>query len=153
MHSNASDGRLSPRGVLESAIQGGLQVISLTDHDIYPQLAFGLHRVEIQSDKTQEVETQKIFVIHGTEISVSYDQTEQHILAYFPKKAPEAFRSYCETLCKNRSERYDEMISILQKRGCGDLDDATEMTKDGQRALTRLHLALIGKKGICKKHS
>ena len=32
MHSTASDGRLSPQDVLESALVGGLDVIALTDH-------------------------------------------------------------------------------------------------------------------------
>ena len=141
MHSNISDGRLSPQGVLESAMMGGLQVISLTDHDIYPQLSFGIHTVEPTSDQKDILDGKKVFVIHGTEISVSHEQTEQHILVYFPKEAPEEFRSYCKILCKNRSDRYDEMVLLLQKRGCRDLDDSVHMTKDGERALTRLHLA------------
>ena len=141
MHSNVSDGRLSPQGVLESAMMGGLQVIALTDHDMYPQLSFGLHDVESTSDQRDSLVGKQIFVIHGAEISVSHEQTEQHVLVYFPKEAPEEFRSYCKKLCNNRSERYDEMVLLLQKRGCRDLDDSVHMTKDGERALTRLHLA------------
>ena len=74
MHSNASDGRLTPKDVLESAAVGGLDVIALTDHDVYPQLDFGLHQFDATTKKTT-LSTQNIFVIHGAEISVSVSYT------------------------------------------------------------------------------
>ena len=86
MHSTASDGRLSPQDVLESALVGGLDVIALTDHDVY-LIPFGLHHLK-QTAKKTSLSKQNIFVIHGTEISVSYEDTEQHLLVYFPKEAP-----------------------------------------------------------------
>jgi 3',5'-nucleoside bisphosphate phosphatase len=140
MHSTASDGRLSPKGVLESAAIGGLQVIALTDHDVYPKLQFGLHHVS-KTEKKTTISKQHVFVIHGTEISVSYENTEQHLLVYFPKEAPEDFRSYCQNLCKRRAQRYDEIIDRLRDKGCRTLEYSCEDAKQGHRALTRLHVA------------
>ncbi len=140
MHSTASDGRLAPQDVLESALVGGLDVISLTDHDVYPQLSFGLHHIEKTAKKTS-LSKQNIFVIHGTEISVSYEDTEQHLLVYFPKQAPNSFREYCQDLCKRRAQRYDEIIDWLRDKGCHKMEYSCEEAKKGRRALTRLHIA------------
>ena len=46
IHSNASDGRLSPEEVVEESVMRGLSVIALTDHDtitgLVPALALRL---------------------------------------------------------------------------------------------------------------
>ena len=144
MHSNISDGRLSPQGVLESAVCGGLQVISLTDHDVYPQLKWGIHHIStsvVDKEQIQNTKTKKIFVIHGTEISVSYEETEQHVLVYFPREAPEEFKGYCKKLCKSRAKRHDEIIDILRSKGCNNLEYSGLEAREGSRALTRLHVA------------
>ena len=41
MHSNRSDGQLTPDEVVQAAVKGGLKVISLTDHDICADLTLG----------------------------------------------------------------------------------------------------------------
>ena len=131
IHSNRSDGVLSPRGVLKAAVRGGVQVIALTDHDLSTALPFGWNICENKS----------VFVLHGAELSVSHEGTEQHILVYFPNSAPDEFREYCQQRAQDRAERYDLLREWLFQRGVGPLPCAAERIEQGACALTRLHLA------------
>ena len=81
MHSNLSDGQLTPEQVVHAAVRGGLKVISLTDHDLCADLSLGW----------QQYGDKDIFILQGAELSVSHEGTEQHILAYFAEEVPDAF--------------------------------------------------------------
>ena len=131
IHSNRSDGVLSPEGVLKAAASGGLKVIALTDHDLSTALPFGWNTCEDRS----------VFVIHGADLSVSHEGTEQHILVYFPKSAPAEFQQYCMQRTEDRARRYDLLREWLQQRGVGPLPSASKRIEEGAHALTRLHLA------------
>ena len=77
MHSTASDGRLTPQDVLESALVGGLDVIALTDHDVYPQLQFGLHHLKQTAKKTSSnlnflIRSLKRFLIFLAYLAIHY---------------------------------------------------------------------------------
>ena len=71
LHSNASDGGVSPRELIQQARAGKLDVISLTDHDT----ARGVR----QLDGAHEGLT----VIPGIEISCSHEGADVHVLGYF----------------------------------------------------------------------
>ncbi|MBM74731.1 MAG: hypothetical protein CMK59_04975 [Proteobacteria bacterium] len=131
IHSNSSDGVLTPNGVLRAAVKGGLKVISLTDHDLSSALPFGWNICE----------QKKIFVVHGSEISVSHEGTELHILVYFPSEAPVEFLQYCDHRVQDRAQRYDRLREWLFEKGIGPLPSAEEKINSGSKALTRLHLA------------
>lgn len=73
MHTNYSDGVLSPKLLIDKCINLGLKIISITDHD--STLAFN----EIKNFDLQN----QIEIIPGIELSASFGNYEAHILGYF----------------------------------------------------------------------
>ena len=73
IHTNASDGSLSPRAVVEEAARIGLKAIAVTDHDT----ADGLPEA-IEWGKRLGME-----IVPGIELSVDYKEHGVHILADF----------------------------------------------------------------------
>ncbi len=128
MHSNRSDGMLPADDLLGRAARAGLDIISITDHDLPPILEA---RVHTRDDRL-------VRLIHGVEVSVDLEGAEQHLLVYFPKEMPEEFRVFCTNRAKKRAERYEE---LRQRLGFLDVARAGEDAKQGRKALTRLHLA------------
>ena len=128
MHSNHSDGKLSPDEVLRQCAVGGLDVIALTDHDMPPALPWG----------RQTVAGRTIRVLHGVELSTTHEDTEQHLLVYFPREMPAAFAEFCRHLVIARADRYDEAVRRINLPGLHLADDAA---RRGEHALTRTHLS------------
>lgn len=128
MHSDRSDGRLSPRRVLEKCAQSGLDVISLTDHDLPPVLAAGKHSIAGRT----------IRVLHGVELSTMHENTEQHLLVYFRDEIPADFAAFCRELVIARADRYD---TARQRINLPDIPPADEAARRGERSLTRTHLS------------
>ena len=128
MHSTRSDGKLTPDEVLQQCASGGLDVIALTDHDMPPALPWGQHSVAGRT----------IRVIHGVELSTTHQDTEQHLLVYFPQEMPASFAAFCRQLAIARADRYD---TAVQRIGLAGLARADERARRGERALTRTHLS------------
>jgi predicted metal-dependent phosphoesterase TrpH len=128
MHSTRSDGALSPEEVLRQCAVGGLDVIALTDHDMPPALPWG----------QQSVAGRSIRVLHGVELSTTHEDTEQHLLVYFPRQMPAGFMEFCRQLVIARADRYDEAVRRIDLPGLAPADPAA---RRGERALTRSHLA------------
>jgi predicted metal-dependent phosphoesterase TrpH len=128
MHSDRSDGKLSPEALLEAAVAGSLDVIALTDHDLAPALRAGVHQVRGRC----------IRVIAAVEISTMHQGTEQHLLVYFPGKMPAGFSAWCTQRAVWRAQWYDASLDAL---GWSELARADDDARSGRRCLTRVHLA------------
>ncbi len=128
LHSNRSDGRFSVDEVLQHAVNGGLDVIALTDHDLGTDLTPGPLQLEDRS----------LYLLGGAEVSGVHEEHEFHLLVYFPAEIPEGFRTFCESQCRERAERYTKALRRMNLRG---LEPPSEDAQAGRRALTRLHLA------------
>jgi len=127
LHSTNSDGKFAPQDVLRRCARAGLDVVALTDHDFASPLPTG----------TQMIEGRSIHVIAGAELSGLHEGTEYHLLVYFPGDIPAAFRDLCRRQCQERAVRYETALDALQLSGpVPDL-----IARNGDRALTRLHLA------------
>lgn len=72
IHTNASDGKYSPKEILNIAEKMEIDVISITDHDTISAI----------NEAIVEGEKRKIQVIPGIEISTNYS-SELHILGYY----------------------------------------------------------------------
>ncbi len=73
MHTNYSDGKLSPRQLIDEAKKSGLSIISITDHD----------NVNAIGEAVSYGKENGVQVIPGVEISTDLGETEVHILGYF----------------------------------------------------------------------
>ena len=73
VHSNASDGSLSPSEVVSLAAEAGLSAIALTDHDT----------VSGVQEALDAAADQNITVVPGVELSCLYHDREIHLLGLF----------------------------------------------------------------------
>jgi 3',5'-nucleoside bisphosphate phosphatase len=131
LHSTASDGSLSPSGLLWAARAGGLDVIALTDHDTCAGVTEALGSVP-----------DHLHVIPGIELSTHHDSCEQHILGYFIDHQHEALQKYSATAVDKRRERLKHMLSKLDALGLHlTIDEVADSAESNTRALGRPHLA------------
>jgi predicted metal-dependent phosphoesterase TrpH len=113
--------------VLGRCARGGLDVVALTDHDLASPLAPG----------PREIEGRVVHLLAGAEVSGMHDGREHHLLVYFPREAPAAFREFCTRQCRARTVRYQRALDALGLAG----PQPDPAAHAGHRALTRLHLA------------
>lgn len=135
VHSNASDGTLSPREVVELAVAGGLKAIALTDHDTLdgiPEAESAAQAANLQGNIIQ--------IIPGVELSVSYRQRDIHILGLYLDLKNEALNNALYNAKQNREKRNEKMANKLQTAGI-DISVEKMRTTEGQAVLTRAHFA------------
>ncbi|NEZ45947.1 PHP domain-containing protein [Clostridium niameyense] len=76
VHTNASDGKYSPKEIIKLAKSENLPIISITDHDTTKSLEEAIHYGEQYNVK----------VIPGIELSTVYNDSNVHVLGYFKDK-------------------------------------------------------------------
>ena len=128
LHTNRSDGRLTPDALIDEAISCGLDVIALTDHDLTSNIRPGVH----QRDNKQ------LFIIQGAEVTGVHEGREYHLLVYFPHEVPKDFKAFCERQTNARRSRYQDALKNL---GFDDVQTPEDYESQGTLALTRQHLA------------
>ncbi len=104
MHSTASDGSLSPSALTWAARAGGLDVISLTDHDTCAGLAEAVSALP-----------DKLHLIPGIELSTTHDGCELHILGYFIDYTNQHLLYHSRTALEKRAERVRNIIGLLKQ--------------------------------------
>lgn len=140
VHSNASDGTLSPTEVVLLAIKKNLAAIALSDHDTVSGVAEA-----IQAAKGSSLE-----VIPATELSCYYQGVEIHILGLFVDYQNPEFLAELDRLEQARFQRNLDMIALFQKNGIAiTLEELQAGNPDS--VITRAHFArVLVQKGICK---
>ena len=132
VHSTASDGTVSPEGVVERAIAGGLDVLALADHDTVA----GVERA------IAAARGRMLHIIPAIEMSSTFEGTDIHILGYFVDIKSEAFVEHTRRNHKRRGARMAEMVARLSRQGVtitrAQLD---EQRGSDQVAYSRPHLA------------
>lgn len=140
VHSNASDGTLTPTQVVTLALEKNLSAIALTDHDTVQGIPEALHAAE-HKDLT---------VIPGIELSCYYKEREIHILGFFVNYLDTAFQNALEDLKTARFNRNLKMIALFQENG---IPMTLEKLQAGNpnTVITRAHFArVLIEEGICK---
>ena len=139
VHSNASDGTLSPAEVVILAKEAGLAAIALTDHDTTAGVPEAM-----EQGKASAVE-----VIPGIEVSSTYEGHEIHILGLFVDIKAPALHEFLEERRKRRSRRNEEMLARFEAKGITFTD--RELKGDNPATVvTRAHVAkALVLKGIC----
>lgn len=107
VHSNASDGTLSPTQVVELARRQGLRAMALTDHDTLEGLPEAL-----AAGKALGVE-----VVCGIEFSTSYQGRDVHILGLELNPQDAHFREALKEFQDSRDRRNLAIIDRLQEHG------------------------------------
>lgn len=130
VHSNESDGTLTPAEVVALAKEQGLSAIALTDHDTIDGLP---------AAKQAAVEA-GIELVPGIELSTDYNGTEVHILGYYVDTENPDFLQQLNHFRDGREERNRKMTERLQNIGF-DITYEALTAAFPDSVLTRAHFA------------
>lgn len=130
IHSNRSDGLLSPEEIVEKAAELGLKAISIVDHD-----EIGGVKLAIKRGMELGVE-----VIPGVELSTHGEGHEVHIIGYFIDCQNELILNYLHFF---RQERYKRAVKILERLKAFGINLKMEkvLHKAGFGSIGRPHIA------------
>ena len=132
MHSTASDGVLSPAGVVRRASQLGLGAIALTDHDTLGGV----------TEATAEGERLGVRVVSGCEFSTAAPWGEMHVLGYFLPVDDVALNEFLERCRNDRIRRAREIVIGLQAWGV-DVSFEDVVAEANGAAIGRPHVARV----------
>ena len=107
VHSDKSDGSLSPSDLVSYAIKQGVSAFALTDHDTVD----GIDEAVAASKNTS------VTVIPGIELSTEYEGKDIHIVGLFIDKEQPAFRERIQRFANARTNRNLEMCQKLTEAG------------------------------------
>lgn len=107
IHTNASDGDLTPEELIEKVSGKNLDVIAITDHDT---ISGYLKAKPFATDK-------EIEIIPGAEISTVWNNREIHVLAYGFDEENEDFLSLISNQKSARRKRMKAIVKVLKSEG------------------------------------
>lgn len=110
IHTYYSDGVFSPEKIVDTAIDVGLGVIALTDHDNV--LSYGVAKDYLKKEGKED----KLEIIQGVEINTLYKNYEVHILGYFMNTENSDFQNLLKIQQQARVKQTKEIISLLAKK-------------------------------------
>lgn len=110
IHTYYSDGVFSPEKIVDTAIDVGLQVIALTDHDNV--LSYKVAKDYLKKENKED----KLEIIQGVEINTLYKNYEVHILGYFMNTQDRDFQNLLKTQQLARVKQTKEIINLLDKK-------------------------------------
>lgn len=135
VHSNASDGTLTPTELVEKGVSQGLTALALTDHDTIQ----GVEEAITAANKASKAGT-PIRVIPGVELSVAYHNSDIHILGLLVDYKNTEFCKTLDALKEERECRNDKMAQNLAKSGIP--ISLAELEREYPNAIiTRAHFA------------
>lgn len=112
VHSSCSDGTLSPKKLVDYAIEKGLSAFALTDHDTVDGLDEAIQYAAGLSSEQGNIE-----VIPGIELSTEYQGADIHVVGLYIDYRSEVFRNKLEEFVDSRTARNRKMCSLLTQAG------------------------------------
>lgn len=103
IHTDASDGLLSPEEVVDWAHKKRLRAIGITDHDTISGI-----EAAIKSNTTPD----KFEVVPGIELNTEYEGKEIHMLGYYIDYKNNWF---LEIIKKMQQSRYERAVTMIEK--------------------------------------
>lgn len=104
-HSFCSDGSMSPKELVDSALQEGLKALSITDHDT----------IEAYSEVSSYAKERGLILGPGVELSTEHKKQSVHILGYDFSIESESLKAYCVRQQKKRVLRNKEILERLRR--------------------------------------
>ncbi|RGY96733.1 PHP domain-containing protein [Clostridium sp. AM58-1XD] len=132
VHSNASDGTLSPSGVVALAAEKGLKSIALTDHDTIDGIEEAL-----SASSSHHIE-----VIPGVELSALYHEKEIHILGLFVDIHHPVIEKALGHMREIRHRRNEEILRRFSEAGM-EITMAELQNGNPGTVITRAHFARV----------
>lgn len=141
LHTNFSDGKLSPEQLLKFAYENHYAYLSITDHD--STLGY--------QEARKVVSTYPLELIPGVEVSTIYQSNDVHILAYYVDVDNAELNEMLRKIYDSRYGRAKQMVENLHKMGI-ELDWQDVLKYAGQnKYVGRPHIArAMIENGFCK---
>lgn len=120
VHSNRSDGTLTPAQLVDYAAEKGLAAFALTDHDTVDGLDEAIEYAEkLRSGKCGDGTVPGMVpqVIPGIEFSTEYQGRDVHILGLYIDYRDAAFTRQLQAFVDSRITRNRKMCALLQAAG------------------------------------
>ena len=135
-HSNASDGTDTPAALINKAIERGINVLALTDHDT---VAGWNEAITALTDHSQ---SSNLKLVLGSEISCQdKDGTSIHMLGLLFDENYQPLISELEKTRENRLTRMERIVARLNEAGIAITLEEVYAQKRGDATLGRPHLA------------
>lgn len=132
VHTNFSDGLLSPKDVVKRASKNGVSILAITDHDTIDGI----------SEAIEESKLHNIKIIPGIELSTNYNGESIHILGYFKDDSYKE-KELVEFLDKIKNRRIHRAKEMIQKlKDIFNIEIKFEdVIKYGENVVARPHIA------------
>ena len=135
IHTDASDGMLTPQMIVDMAIQAGLSHIAITDHDTID----GIQAIYQDNNKDYHGLT----IIPGIEFSTDMPQREIHILGYYIDITNPILRKQLQVLHVNRRDRARKMVLKVAALGYDIHYDEVLAIAGEKSTIGRPHIARV----------
>lgn len=135
VHSNRSDGSMTPSELVDLAVKKGLSAFALTDHDTVDGIPEALSRARYWAEQGIQIE-----VIPGIEFSTEYMGKDIHIVGIDIDYEADFFKQYLTDFVNARIERNIKMCKNLQEAGI-DITFEKLMEEYPESVITRAHYA------------
>jgi len=132
LHTNASDGRITPTRLVDVAYARGLKIIAITDHDTVDGIEPALKQAE---------KYPALMLIPGIEMSTYAPGCEVHVLGYFIDYTHPKMVSFCTRMRSDRIERARAMVRKLKELGVSIEWEQVERIA-GEANIGRPHIAM-----------
>jgi predicted metal-dependent phosphoesterase TrpH len=106
-HTIYSDGTFTPEEAVSLAVERGLSVLSISDHDSTE----GLAEAEAAAERTS------LEIVPGVELSTVHEGGPVHLLCYWPDLGDQEFQGELRRLREDRWTRGERMVEKLQALG------------------------------------
>lgn len=132
LHTNFSDGILSPEEIVIAAERLGFSAIAIADHDILD----GIEPAMLVGEK------RGIEVIPGVELSAEANGEEVHILGYYMDWQDQSFREELQLFRDSRHTRAQKMVDKLNQLGV-DIKYDDVLKQADSASVGRPHIAAV----------
>jgi 3',5'-nucleoside bisphosphate phosphatase len=135
VHSTASDGTATPAELVALALERGIGVLAITDHDSVSGLGEALDAAASTG----------LTIIPAVELSAVSDGMDIHILAYFVDQTDPRLETELVELRAARFRRARTMVDALSDAGYAvDLDTVLSLSNGGSVGRSHVARALVG---------
>ena len=135
VHSTASDGTLTPSDLVALAVERGLRVLAITDHD----------SVEGVDEALAAAEGTELIVVPALELSAAEQGHDVHMLGYFVRHRDPVLRETLARLRAARLARAQTMVEQLSEAGfVVSIDDVLALAEGGAVGRSHVARALVG---------
>ena len=137
IHTTASDGRFSPEEIVRKAVEFGLEVIALADHDSVDGVGPALKAAK---------KFPRLRVIPAVEVSTDVPDGEVHVLGYFIDCTSRELAEELARFRNSRERRAQKMVTKLADLGVHiDWRRVQEIAGDGSMARPHVAQAMLEK--------